>query len=83
MTRLGGEAAPGGRAGDDALLTATLRASADGDAVAERALEVFARADGVTVGGGDVAGLQIGETVSADLGHRRSVLPGVYAAGVK
>jgi uncharacterized membrane protein YdfJ with MMPL/SSD domain len=30
---------------------------------------VFARADGVTVGGGAVAGLQIGETVGADLGR--------------
>ena len=61
--------APGGRAGDDALVTATLEASADEEAVAEDALAVFARADGVTVGGGAVAGLQIGETVGADLGR--------------
>ncbi|HEX5620378.1 MAG TPA: MMPL family transporter [Solirubrobacteraceae bacterium] len=61
--------APGGRAGDDALVTATLKASADEEAVAEDALAVFARADGVTVGGGAVAGLQIGETVGADLGR--------------
>jgi uncharacterized membrane protein YdfJ with MMPL/SSD domain len=62
-------AAQGGRAGDDALVTATLRADADEEAVAEDALAVFARADGVTVGGGAVAGLQIGETVGADLGR--------------
>src|SRR5829696_2065600 len=61
--------ADGGRAGDDALVTATLRASADEEAVAERALDVFARADGVTVGGGAVSGLQIGETVGEDLGR--------------
>ena len=35
----------------------------------ETALDAFARADGVTVGGGAVAGLQIGETVGADLGR--------------
>ena len=61
--------APGGRAGDDALVTATIRANADEDAVAERAIDVFARSEGVTVGGGAVAGLQIGETVGADLGR--------------
>ena len=61
--------APGGRAGDDALVTATLKATADEEAVAEDAIAVFARADGVTVGGGAVAGLQIGETVGADLGR--------------
>jgi uncharacterized membrane protein YdfJ with MMPL/SSD domain len=61
--------APGGRAGDDALVTATLKARADEEGVAEDALAVFARADGVTVGGGAVAGLQIGETVGADLGR--------------
>jgi len=61
--------APGGRAGDDALVTATLRASADEEVVAEDAIAVFERADGVTVGGGAVAGLQIGETVGEDLGR--------------
>src|SRR5215218_91097 len=44
--------ADGGRAGGDGLVTATLRASADEEAVAEEAVAVFARADGVTVGGG-------------------------------
>jgi uncharacterized membrane protein YdfJ with MMPL/SSD domain len=61
--------ADGGRAGGDGLVTATLRASGDEEAVAEDAIAVFARADGVTVGGGAVAGLQIGETVGADLGR--------------
>ena len=61
--------AQAGAAGDDALVTATLRASADGDAVAEAAVDAFARADGVTVGGPDVGGMQIGETVAADLGR--------------
>jgi uncharacterized membrane protein YdfJ with MMPL/SSD domain len=61
--------AEAGRAGDDALLAATVRASADEETVAQSALDVFARADGVTVGGGAVAGLQIGETVAADLGR--------------
>src|SRR5215213_10306451 len=61
--------APAGRSGDDALLTATLRASADDDAAARAALDVFGPASGVTVGGGAVAGLQIGETVGADLGR--------------
>jgi uncharacterized membrane protein YdfJ with MMPL/SSD domain len=61
--------APAGRSGDDALLTATLRASADDDAAARAALDVFGPASGVAVGGGAVAGLQIGETVGADLGR--------------
>src|SRR5215218_4799309 len=61
--------AQGGRTAGDGLVTATLRASADEETVAERAIDVFARADGVTVGGGAVAGLQIGETVGADLGR--------------
>ncbi len=51
------------------LVTGTLRASAEEDDVAQTALDAFARADGVTVGGGAVAGLQIGETVGADLGR--------------
>ena len=62
-------AAPGGRAGDDALITGTIRAGADEELVAERTIDVFARARGVTVGGGAVAGMQIGETVSEDLGR--------------
>src|SRR5215218_3485001 len=61
--------APGGRAGDDALVTATLRASADEQDAAQAALDAFGRADGVTVGGPAVASLQISETVAADLGR--------------
>src|SRR5215213_6049737 len=51
------------------LVTATLRAGADDEAAAQTALDAFRGADGVTVGGPAVAGLQIGETVSADLGR--------------
>ena len=58
-----------GRAGDKALVTANLRASAEEDDVAQDALDAFAGREGVTVGGGDVAGLQIGETVTEDLGR--------------
>ena len=61
--------ASAGRAGEQGLVTATLRASADDEASAQSALDAFARADGVTVGGEAVGGLQIGETVAADLGR--------------
>ena len=60
---------PAGRAGDDALVTATLRADAEEEDAGQAALDAFARADGVTVGGPAVVGLQIGETVSEDLGR--------------
>src|SRR5690349_14013846 len=49
-----------GRAGDDAIVTGTIRASAEEEQVAERAIDVFAPDESVTVGGGAVAGLQIG-----------------------
>src|SRR5690349_2400283 len=58
-----------GRAGERAIVTGTIRASAEEDAVAERAVDVFAGNPGVTVGGGAVAGMQIGQTVSEDLGR--------------
>jgi trehalose monomycolate/heme transporter len=58
-----------GRAGDRAIVTGTIRASAEEETVAERAVDVFAGNQGVTVGGGAVAGMQIGETVSEDLGR--------------
>ena len=63
-----------GRAGDDGLVTAhdpgerRRRGRSP-----RRAVDVFARADGVTVGGGAVAGLQIGETVGADLGRAEMI----------
>jgi RND superfamily putative drug exporter len=63
---------PGVAAADVAgpnLVTGTLRADTDEDEVARTALDAFARTDGVTVGGGAVAGLQIGETVGEDLGR--------------
>ena len=53
----------------DGLVTAQLDASADGDDVAQEALDAFAGTPGVTVGGPAVAGLQIGETVGEDLGR--------------
>lgn len=62
-------AAPAGAApdGSSALVVGTIEASADDEAVAEAALEEFADADGVTVGGGAVAGAQIGHQVEEDL----------------
>jgi uncharacterized membrane protein YdfJ with MMPL/SSD domain len=51
------------------LVTAVLRASADDDAVAQHAVDAFAGRRDVTVGGPAVAGMQIGETVGADLGR--------------
>src|SRR5215218_5141288 len=62
-----------GRAGDRALVTATLRASAEEDDVAQDALDAFGGRDGVTVGGGDVADLQVGETVGQDLGRAEMI----------
>jgi len=58
-----------GRAGDQGLVSAVLRADADEDAVAEDAVEAFAGRRDVTVGGPAVATLQIGETVGTDLGR--------------
>ena len=55
--------------GDRGLVTGVLRADADDDAVAQRALAAFEGRRGVTVGGPAVAGLQIGDTVGADLGR--------------
>jgi uncharacterized membrane protein YdfJ with MMPL/SSD domain len=54
---------------DRRLVTAVLRADADDDAVAEDALAAFDGQRGIAVGGPAVAGLQIGETVGADLGR--------------
>ncbi len=51
------------------LVSGTLRADAGDDAVAGAALDAFAGARDVTVGGSVVADRQIGETVSKDLGR--------------
>ena len=65
------EAAPAGRSRDGgaALVTGTIRAGADGDAVAGRALTAFRGDPQVTVGGSTVSGVQINDTVSKDLGR--------------
>ncbi len=65
------DARPAGRSqdGDSALVTGTIRASADDQAVAEEALSAFEDDARVSVGGPAVSGLQIGETVSEDLGR--------------
>jgi len=62
-----------GEADGRALVTATLRAGADDEAVAERALDLFADRPEVTVGGSAVADLQIGETVSGDLARAEAL----------
>ena len=65
---------PGGRAlvaadGRSALVTATLRASADEADVVARATHRLAPVPGVTLGGSAVAGEQIGDQVNSDLGR--------------
>jgi uncharacterized membrane protein YdfJ with MMPL/SSD domain len=64
------DATPAGVAADgrSALVTGTIRAGADEEQVAEDTLNAF---DGtnVTVGGSAVADLQVGETISEDLGR--------------
>jgi len=64
----------GGRAlvaadGTSALVTATLRASADEADVVARATHRLERVPGVTLGGPAVAGEQIGDQVGSDLGR--------------
>ncbi|MEA2169298.1 MAG: hypothetical protein QOF76_2598 [Solirubrobacteraceae bacterium] len=51
------------------LVTATIATAADDDDVAGDALDAFAGRADVTVGGGAVAGMQIGDTVGSDLGR--------------
>jgi uncharacterized membrane protein YdfJ with MMPL/SSD domain len=65
---------PGGRTlvaadGTSALVTATLAASADEADVVARATDRLERVPGVTLGGPSVAGEQIGDQVSSDLGR--------------
>lgn len=63
------KAAPAGVSHDgrSALVVASVRAGADDQAVAGRALAALGNRPGVTVGGEAVAGLQLGDTVSKDL----------------
>jgi uncharacterized membrane protein YdfJ with MMPL/SSD domain len=65
------QAAPGGtsRDGTDTLVLGTLEAGAEGEDVAEAVIAEFADDTDVSVGGRDVATLQIGETVGKDLGR--------------
>lgn len=60
---------PAGEAedGSSALLAGTIEAGIDDEAVAHDVLEEFDGADGVTVGGSAVTGLQLGEQVESDL----------------
>ncbi|WP_083460326.1 MMPL family transporter [Jiangella muralis] len=53
--------------GTSALVVGTLAADADEAATAEAALDAFADDDGVTVGGGAVVGVQLGEQIGQDL----------------
>jgi uncharacterized membrane protein YdfJ with MMPL/SSD domain len=64
-------AAPAGLAedGKSALVTGSIRASADEEDVADEVLTAFEGNDAVTVGGPDVGDLQLSETVSEDLGR--------------
>src|SRR4051794_79874 len=60
---------PAGVAGADALVAGTIEARADREQVAKGALAAFEHDPHVTVGGSAVSQLQIGETVSEDLGR--------------
>ena len=55
--------------GTQVLVLGTLAADADDEAVAEAVLDTFDGQDDVTVGGSAVVGLQLGTTVSEDLGR--------------
>jgi uncharacterized membrane protein YdfJ with MMPL/SSD domain len=55
--------------GRGALVTGSIHASAEEDDVADAALAAFAGSADITVGGSAVSSLQIGETVSEDLGR--------------
>ena len=64
-------AAPAGLSedGESAIVSGSARAGADEEDVADAALTAFADSPNVTVGGSAVAGLQLSETVSEDLGR--------------
>ncbi|MDA0179609.1 MMPL family transporter [Solirubrobacter phytolaccae] len=55
--------------GASRLVIGTLKAGTDDESIAEAAIATFDDRRDVTVGGGPVAGHQIGETVSEDLGR--------------
>ncbi len=55
--------------GTQALVLGTVAADADDEAVAEALLDTFDGRDDVTVGGSAVVGLQLGSTVTEDLGR--------------
>ncbi|MDF2969025.1 MAG: family transporter [Nocardioidaceae bacterium] len=61
------------RDGTQAMVLATLAADTDGEAVAEEVLDAFDGAEDVAVGGGEVAGLQIGDTVGEDLARAETL----------
>ena len=65
------QAEPAGVAedGGSAVVTGSIRAGADDEDVADAALTAFEDDPNVTVGGSAVADLQLGETVSEDLGR--------------
>ena len=61
------------RDGRATYLAATLDADADEELVLERVTERFAGADDVVLGGSIVAGTQIGDSVTADLGRAEAL----------
>ncbi|MDA0168899.1 MMPL family transporter [Solirubrobacter taibaiensis] len=61
------EPGPTSENGDSRLVMGTLRAGVDDELVATDALTAFEGRDDVVVGGGAVAGAQLGETISEDL----------------
>src|SRR4051812_27428695 len=71
LAAIGGVAAarPAGVSETGALVAGTIEARADRDQVAKDALAAFAEDRHVTVGGSAVSNVQIGDTVSADLGR--------------
>src|SRR4051794_14821346 len=62
-------ARPAGVSGTGALVAGTIEARANRADVAQDALDAFAHDPHVTVGGSAVSGVQIGDTVSEDLGR--------------
>src|SRR3954451_12152368 len=75
LAAIGGVAAarPAGVSASGALVAGTIEARADREQVAQDVLDAFADDRHVTVGGSAVSQLQIGETVSADLGRAEMV----------